>query len=94
LTFEGLAYKTEFIEYPDIAPTLKGFGIAPHKDDVPYTIPAISIGDEYFMDSMVIAEELEKRYPTPSMKFDSPNTKGIGDFFIPVAASLRPVSMS
>jgi glutathione S-transferase len=94
LTCVGLPYKTEFVEYPDIAPKLKALGLAPNKDDPPYTIPAIKIGNEYFMDSAVIAEELEKRYPTPSMKLDSPRLKRVTKLIIALDESLRPVGMS
>jgi glutathione S-transferase len=74
LTFAGIPYRTEFMEYPDITPPLKAFGIAPHEDnDPPYTIPAIKIGNKYLMDSTVIVEELERRYPKPSLKLDAPS---------------------
>jgi glutathione S-transferase len=94
LTWAGLPYQTKFVEYPDIAPTLKDFGLAPSEDDPPYTIPAIKIGNEYFMDSTVIAEELEKRYPTPSLKLDSPRSKRAIELLGPVTGSLKPVGMS
>jgi hypothetical protein len=88
----GIPYKTEFMEYPDITPTLKAFHIAPHEDnDPPYTIPAIKIGSEFFMDSTVIVEELEGRYPKPSLKIDALKiTRGV-ELIVPVAMALRPV---
>jgi len=88
----GLQYKTEFMEYPDIAPKLKALGLPPNPVDNDYTLPAIKIGNEYFMDSMVIANELEKRYPTPSLKLDSPRLKR--SRMAPSLVPLRPVSTS
>jgi hypothetical protein len=91
----GIPYKTEFMEYPDIAPTLKAFHIAPHEDnDPPYTIPAIKIGSEYLMDSTVIVKELERRYPKPSLKLDSPKLTRVVELIVPIAVALRPVGTS
>jgi glutathione S-transferase len=90
-----IPYKTEFVEYPDIAPTLKAFHITPHEDnDPPYTIPAIKIGKEYLMDSTVIVKELERRYPKPSLKLDASKLTRVVDVIVPVAVTLRPVSRS
>ncbi|KAF2494772.1 hypothetical protein BU16DRAFT_511370 [Lophium mytilinum] len=93
LNYKGLAYKTEFTEYPDIAPKLEALGLPPDPVDHDYTIPALKLGDEYFMDSMVIAKELEKRYPTPSLNLDSPKIKRTRGLLGPALESLRPIWM-
>lgn len=74
LNFKGVDFNTEWVEYPDLAPTFKSFGIPPHDDHNPaYTSPAIQFDDgTYAMDSMKIAHELEKRYPSPSLHLDNP----------------------
>ncbi|KAF8960754.1 hypothetical protein BDZ97DRAFT_1281072 [Flammula alnicola] len=73
LNFKGIPYKTEWIEFPDIEAHCKKFGILPtsqNPDGSPYfTLPAIhdpSTG-VYIADSFLIAEYLEKTYPTPSL---------------------------
>jgi len=74
LNYKGIPYRTEWVEYPDIAPLSKKLGINPtsqNEDGSPaYTLPAIhdpSTGT-YIADSIVIAEYLEKTYPdTPSV---------------------------
>ena len=83
------------MEYPDITPTLKAFHIAPHEDNgPPYTIPAIKIGNEYLMDSSVIVDELERRYPKPSLKLDAPKITRVVELIVPIAVALRPVGTS
>ncbi|CAO2650788.1 Nn.00g020800.m01.CDS01 [Neocucurbitaria sp. VM-36] len=78
LNFKGIDYKTEWIEYPDLAPTLKSFGLPPNDKNAPgyfadYSSPAIRYPDgTYGMDSWLIAQELEKRYPSPSLHFHNP----------------------
>jgi len=74
LNYKGIPYRTEWIEYPDIAPLCKRLGINPTswtEDGSPeYTLPAIhdpSTGI-YIADSFPIAQYLEKTYPdTPSV---------------------------
>ncbi|KAF8810233.1 hypothetical protein BYT27DRAFT_7222021 [Phlegmacium glaucopus] len=74
LNYKGIPYRTEWVEYPDIAPLSKKLGINPtgqNDDGSPaYTLPAIhdpSTG-AYVSDSFAIAEYLEKTYPdTPSV---------------------------
>ncbi|KIW01904.1 hypothetical protein, variant [Verruconis gallopava] len=71
LNFKNLDYETEWIEYPDIAPKFKSFGIPENKSGTKYTIPAVRLTDgTYLMDSLPIAKALEKEYPTPSLHLD------------------------
>ncbi|KAF2215693.1 hypothetical protein CERZMDRAFT_34457 [Cercospora zeae-maydis SCOH1-5] len=74
LNFKNVPYKTEWVEYPDVAPTFKSFDIPPNSPSLnpnaQYSIPAIKLpGNKYIMDSLAIAQELERLYPEPSLKF-------------------------
>lgn len=75
--FKGLPYKTEWVEYPNIEPTLRGIGAAPTgtRPDTGnpfYTLPVIldpnNITAEgtptVISDSFNIAMYLDERYPT------------------------------
>ena len=74
LLFKRLAFKTQWIEYPDIEPELKRLGAEPTgkwtDGGIKYTLPVIyddSTG-KFVSDSMTIAEYLEDTYPnTPSL---------------------------
>ncbi|KAI0433906.1 putative glutathione S-transferase [Xylaria sp. FL1042] len=70
LNYKGLDYETEWLEYPDIKPRLQPH--FPDKDHI--TVPTVIMPDgTYIMDSTLIAEELEKQYPSsPSLKIGSP----------------------
>lgn len=70
LNYKGLPYKTVWIEYPDVEPTLKKIGAPPtgrKLDGSPlYTIPTIyddSTGTA-ITDSALIAEYLDETYPS------------------------------
>ncbi|USW53929.1 Putative glutathione S-transferase, Thioredoxin-like superfamily [Septoria linicola] len=85
LNYKNLPYKTEWLEYPSVAPALKSYGIPPNSPSLnpnaSYSIPAIrlppsptssSSSDQptYTMDSLAIAHALESQYPTtPSLLF-------------------------
>ncbi|KAF2658816.1 hypothetical protein K491DRAFT_689885 [Lophiostoma macrostomum CBS 122681] len=77
LNYKSIPYKTEFLEFPDIAPTLKGFGIQPDKQangsPSKYTVPAIHHipTNTYIMDTIPIAAFLESTYPSPPLILDS-----------------------
>ncbi|THU90805.1 hypothetical protein K435DRAFT_249049 [Dendrothele bispora CBS 962.96] len=71
LNYKGIPYKTIWVEYPDVASTLKAAGIAPHPttrkpDGSPmYTLPVIvdpNTGTSV-SDSLLIADYLDKTYP-------------------------------
>ncbi|KAF9030383.1 hypothetical protein BDP27DRAFT_1349131 [Rhodocollybia butyracea] len=77
LNFKNLPYKTVWIEFPDVEPTMKKLGALPtgtRKNGTPfYTLPAIhddSTG-AIIADSAVIAEYLDKTYPTPTQLIPS-----------------------
>ncbi|KAF2706658.1 hypothetical protein K504DRAFT_384821 [Pleomassaria siparia CBS 279.74] len=100
LNIKRIDYKTEWIEYPDLAPTLKSFGLPPNNPNDPdyftdYSSPAIRYEDgTYMMDSWPIVHELEKRYPTPSMHLDDPVVtwvkENIRNITIPLMPQLLP----
>lgn len=92
LNFKGIPYKTEWLEYPDIAPTLKSFGIPPSEPpSTAYTSPTIRISDKYVMDSRKIADVLEKEYPSPSLHLDSPILKKVEELAPQCITALVPV---
>ncbi|KAL4067237.1 hypothetical protein V8B97DRAFT_1976680 [Scleroderma yunnanense] len=68
LGYKGLPFKTEWIEYPDIAPRMKEIGATPNKrpdgSDI-YTLPVISDPNTgaVVTDSWDIAVYLESTYP-------------------------------
>ena len=89
LNYKNIPYKTEFIEYPDVAPTLKSFGLPPNEDSTPYTIPTIrDANGKYIMDSRKIVVELEKQYPEPSLHLDSPLLAKVEELF---RKAIRPL---
>lgn len=78
LNYKGIDYETKWVEYPDVAPTMKSFGLSPNSEGTLYTIPAVQLPDgTYMMDSREIATELEHRYPSPSLRLDSPVLKKV-----------------
>ena len=90
LNYKSIPYTTQWLEYPDVAPTLESFDIQPNAEGTAYTIPAIRLGsDTYIMDSKKIAEALEKRYPSPPLHLDSPQQKKIEESWPKVMLALR-----
>jgi glutathione S-transferase len=56
-----------------------------------YTSPAIRFADgTYMMDSWLIAHELEKQYPSPSLHLDDPIVVRIRDHIVKLAEPLSP----
>ncbi|TFK22710.1 hypothetical protein FA15DRAFT_671246 [Coprinopsis marcescibilis] len=87
LNYKGLAYKTEWLEYPEITPFYKVHGIAPtqiYADGSHYhSLPVIKDEDEstgevtYIADSLEIAKYLDGKYPTtPKVVLDEDGTLG------------------
>ncbi|KAJ4362760.1 hypothetical protein N0V95_001251 [Ascochyta clinopodiicola] len=94
LNYKGVDYQTEWVEFPDVEPKMKSLGLPPTSKDAPgyftdYSIPAIKYEDgTYQMDSWPIAQELEKRYPSPSLRLDDPVTIKIRDH---ISLILEPI---
>ncbi|KAL2074250.1 hypothetical protein VTL71DRAFT_8028 [Oculimacula yallundae] len=77
LNYKRIPYKTIFLEFPDIEPTLEGLGLV-HSESASgskhkYTVPAIKHvpTNTYMMDSVPIAQFLETTYPDPSVPLTS-----------------------
>ncbi|KAE8449363.1 hypothetical protein EG329_008264 [Mollisiaceae sp. DMI_Dod_QoI] len=77
LNYKRIPYKTIFLEFPDIEPTLKGLGLVPSESPSgvknKYTVPAIQHvpTNTYIMDSFPIAQFLESTYPDPPVPLAS-----------------------
>ncbi|EHK24890.1 uncharacterized protein TRIVIDRAFT_30971 [Trichoderma virens Gv29-8] len=77
LNYKQISYKTVFLEMPDIGPTLKELGVAPHDpasgNRVDYTVPTIHhlATNRYIMESKPIAEFIESTYPDPPVQLTS-----------------------
>ncbi|CAG8119224.1 unnamed protein product [Penicillium olsonii] len=72
LNYKQIPYTTIFLEFPDIAPTLRTLGLA-SPESGKYTVPAIHHipTNTYMMDSAPIAEFLESTYPSPPVPLES-----------------------
>ena len=74
LNYKKLPYKTEWVEYPDLASTLSSRGVAKNDGTAAYTdysSPAAKMPDgSWIMDSRKIAEALDQLQPQPSLHMD------------------------
>ncbi|KAH6689779.1 hypothetical protein F5X68DRAFT_204266 [Plectosphaerella plurivora] len=98
LNFKGIDYKTQWVEYPDIEPLLKSLGVVPPETDdpQPFTLPTARFPQDgkVIMDSVLIADEIEKRYPAPewpSLHLDDPVVAQAKAHLRPTAGALMPV---
>ncbi|KAH6853234.1 hypothetical protein B0I37DRAFT_2439 [Chaetomium sp. MPI-CAGE-AT-0009] len=72
LNYKGFDYRTEWVEYPDVKPTLEPH-VPPNPTGMPYTIPTIRLpSGTYIMDSRAIATAIDAAHPSPSVHLDSP----------------------
>ncbi|TVY30815.1 Glutathione S-transferase-like protein ustS [Lachnellula hyalina] len=73
LNYKKIPYRTVFLEFPDIEPTLKGLGLVLGGSASKYTVPAIHHvpTNTYMMDSTPIAQFLESTYPDPPVPLTS-----------------------
>jgi len=86
LQYKGVPFKTEWVEYPDIEPTLKKLGVPPTgkwpdgKDQ--YTFPVLhdSSTGKYVDDSLDIAEYLDQAFPDKPLLFPFPSHAAIRMF--------------
>lgn len=95
LNYKKIPYKTAWIEYPDIAPTLKDVGLEPNDtpNATPYTCPAVKLPDGTFMmDSRPICTALENLHPEPSLHMSDTETMDRArDALAPIWVALRPL---
>ncbi|EUC37602.1 hypothetical protein COCCADRAFT_85213 [Bipolaris zeicola 26-R-13] len=100
LNYKSIPYKTEWVEYPDLAPKFKALGIPPNPEDAPgyftdYSSPAIQYEDgTYQMDSWPIAHSLEKQYPNPPLHLEEPIVVKIRDFIKDLIIPLVPLVLT
>ncbi|TVY17304.1 Glutathione S-transferase-like protein ustS [Lachnellula arida] len=73
LNYKHIPYRTVFLEFPDIEPTLKGLGLALGESASKYTVPAIQHvpTNTHIMDSSPIAAFLESTYPSSPVPLTS-----------------------
>ncbi|KIW25218.1 uncharacterized protein PV07_08415 [Cladophialophora immunda] len=77
LNYKQVPYRTIFLEFPDIEPTLKGLGLVPGESSsaskIKYTVPAIHHvpTGSYMMESGPISQFLESTYPDPPVPLTS-----------------------
>lgn len=100
LNYKRIPYTTQWVEYPDLAPTLQSLGLPPNSPDAPgyyadYSSPAIRYADgSHAMDSWPIAHELDKQYPEPSLHLDDAIVVQVRDltgvFTTPLRAHIIP----
>lgn len=73
LNYKNIQYKTEWIEYPDLAPKLSSYGVSKNEGPGAYTdysAPAAKLDGTWIMDSRKIAEALDKYQPEPKLHMD------------------------
>ncbi|PQE22995.1 hypothetical protein CJF32_00004396 [Rutstroemia sp. NJR-2017a WRK4] len=96
LNYKKIPYRTIFLEFPDIEPTLKGLGLVPLESSKgKYTVPAIHHvpTNTYLIDSVPIAEFLESTYPEPSLPLKSELGSHIQEQLVPVIGSSLQTSV-
>lgn len=95
MNYKKIPYSTEWIEYPDLAPTFEKFGILPNSDGTKFTSPAVQFIQDgiYVMDSKNIARELERRFPAPSptLYLDSPYVQRMEEVMPRILEPLRSI---
>ncbi|KAK5108667.1 hypothetical protein LTR62_008072 [Meristemomyces frigidus] len=95
LNYKGLPYRTEWIEYPDLKPTLEALGVPPNdKDTNPnasYSSPVVRMPDgAYIMDSLKIATALEKLQPEPSLHLNNGYIDRVQTIVLDIMKGLGP----
>ena len=98
LNYKGLPYKTEWTEYPDIAPKYKSFGLAANTPAInptaEYSIPAARMPDgTYIMDSLAIARALETLQPEPSLRLDTGYVERTQSIIKDLHTALVPITL-
>ncbi|KAL6876827.1 hypothetical protein J3F83DRAFT_727218 [Trichoderma novae-zelandiae] len=93
LNYKGLDYKTEWLNYPEIAPRLRPH-LPPNETGRAYSIPAIQFPDgTYMMDSRKIAEAIDQKHPSPPVHLDTPIVERIEQLTLDAIKPLYPILM-
>ncbi|KAL5611667.1 hypothetical protein BROUX41_000753 [Berkeleyomyces rouxiae] len=95
LNYKGIDYGTEWVEYPDIKSRLEGhvtpFTGPPYLEPT-YTIPAVKFPDgSYMIDSLQIADEIERRYPSHPLQLDAPVLSRLKPLVDQICGALMPI---
>ncbi|KAI9667690.1 MAG: hypothetical protein M1821_000507 [Bathelium mastoideum] len=83
----------EWVEYPDLAPTLKALNVPLNPDgDAEYTSPTVVFHSDNtaVMNTNNIALELEKRFPQNPVPFDTPSREKVSQKLREVFLKIRP----
>jgi len=101
LNYKRLPYKTVWVSYPDIAPTLISLGLEPLSSGVAYTLPVIadpthSGPPTIVRDSLAIAKYLDVTYPDLERPLFPGGTHALQALFMHhvstrIAPTLRPL---
>ncbi|KAI8220379.1 hypothetical protein K4K54_008633 [Colletotrichum sp. SAR 10_86] len=93
LNFKGVDYKTEWLEYPDIAGRLEAAGLKGDPDQIrPFTCPTVQFPDgTYIMNSKKIIPRIEADYPEPPLYHDADLSQEALKHIAPVWDALAPV---
>ncbi|KAL7947928.1 hypothetical protein V8C42DRAFT_316155 [Trichoderma barbatum] len=80
LNYKDAPYEVVHSEYPDIEDLLVSKGVKPNAVDeytwFPFTLPAVTLPDgSTIQNSRAIVDELERLFPTPSMRLDNGYTE-------------------
>ncbi|VUC37989.1 unnamed protein product [Clonostachys rosea] len=91
LNYKGIDYRTEWVEYPHLQARLEQF-VAPNINGHKFSSPALELPDgTYLMDSYVIAEAIERSYPTPSVHLGNPLQQPLLDALDKLDVILEPI---
>ncbi|KPI38693.1 uncharacterized protein AB675_5949 [Cyphellophora attinorum] len=97
LNYKNIPYRTEWVEYPDLAPTLSK--LVPKRESAThsteeFTSPTITLPDgTAIMDSLAIAKALEQLQPKPSLQLDSPLLDKVTTLIFQIRTALVPIFM-
>ncbi|KAI9688289.1 MAG: hypothetical protein M1820_010286 [Bogoriella megaspora] len=97
LNYKQIPYKTQWTEYPDLAPVISALNVPPNDDgNAAYTSPAVVFHSDKtaIMESRKIAAEIEKRFPSKPVPIETPGrekvVKALQAFFPKVRTELIP----
>jgi len=98
LNYKQISYTTCWIEYPDIALTLRTKGLPPNSPSTSpwqYTLPAIRLANgENIMESLAIIQSLELHYPESSLHLDSAYLSRVNTIFDNIQTVLSPMYLT